>query len=118
MGDEPRGVAIAGDRAIVVLSGEDAIVELDLKTRKPGRRVPAGTEPWHLAVAGERLAVSCARSQDVHVFNAASLELVYRAPMRGHNLRRVALSPDGAWAYVPNIAERGLGTSRENIDRG
>src|SRR5262245_35428562 len=73
VGDEPRGVAIAGDRALVVLSGEDAVVELDLKTRKPGRRVSAGDEPWHLAVAGDRIAVSCARSREVRVLNAASL---------------------------------------------
>jgi len=118
VGDEPRGVAIAGDRAFVVVSGEDAVVELDLKTRKLGRRAPAGHEPWHLAAAGDRIAVSCAISQEVLILNAATLEFVYRAPMRGHNLRRVAISPDGAWAYVPNIAERGLGTTRENIDRG
>jgi DNA-binding beta-propeller fold protein YncE len=118
VGDEPRGVAIAGNRALVVVSGEDALVELDLKTRTVTRRVEAGDEPWHLAVAGDRIAVSCALSQDVRVLKADTLELVYRAPMRGHNLRRVAPTPDGDWVYVPNIAERGLGTSKENIDRG
>jgi YVTN family beta-propeller protein len=118
VGDEPRGVAISGSLAYVAVSGEDAVVEIDLKTRAVTRRAAAGDEPWHLAVAGDRLAVSCALSQDVRVFNPATLELLFKAPMRGHNLRRVALAPDGQWAYVPNIAERGLGTSRENIDRG
>ena len=118
VGDEPRGVAFSGERALVLLSGEDALVEVDLQARKVGRRMGVGDEPWHLAVAGGRIAVSCALSQEVRVLDAATLELVYRAPMRGHNLRRVATSPDGAWAYVPNIAERGLGTTRDNIDRG
>src|SRR5687767_11762632 len=37
VGDEPRGVAIAGERALVVLSGEDALAELDLKARRVTR---------------------------------------------------------------------------------
>lgn len=120
VGDEPRGVALGDGRAIVALSGEDAVVAVDLGTGRIAARAPAGNEPWHVAFAPDRkrLAVSCALSQDVRVLDAGSLEERARVPMRGHNLRRLATSPDGAWAYVCNIAERGLAASKENIDRG
>ncbi len=117
LGEEPRGVAIAGDRAYVALAGEDAVAAVDLNTRAV-TRAPAGDEPWDVAVAGGRLAVSNALSMTVTVHDAATLERRYAVAMRGHNLRRLAASPDGAWMYVPNIAERGLGTSKDNIDRG
>jgi hypothetical protein len=38
--------------------------------------------------------------------------------LRGHNVRHIAMSPDNAWAYVPNIAERGRPATRDNIDQG
>lgn len=120
VGDEPRGVVLGAGRAYVALAGEDAVTAIDLESRKAVARVPVGKEPWHLALTpdGKRLAVSCARSQDVRVFDAGSFEPLYRVAMRGHNLRRLALAPDGSVAYVCNIAERGLSTTKENIDRG
>ncbi len=117
VGEEPRGVAIAGDRAYVALAGEDAVAAVDLNTRAV-TRAAAGDEPWDVAVSGSRLAVSNALSRTVTVHDAATLERRHAVAMRGHNLRRLAPSPDGAWMYVPNIAERGLGTSKNNIDRG
>lgn len=122
VGDEPRGVALSrdGSRAFVALAGEDAVVALDLAERKPAARAATGDEPWHVALApdGARLAVSNALSMTVSVHEAATLERRYTVALRGHNLRRLAVSPDGLWAYVPNIAERGSPTTKENIDRG
>ncbi len=122
VGDEPRGVVLSrdGSRAFVALGGEDAVAAVDLAERKVAARAPAGDEPWHVARTpdGSRLAVSNALSMTVSVHDAATLERLYAVAMRGHNLRHLAVSPDGRWAYVPNVAERGLPTSKENIDRG
>ena len=122
VGDEPRGVAISKDgaKAIVALAGEDAVVAIDLKERKAAARASSGDEPWHVALTpdGARLAVSNTLSMTVSVHDASTLERLYAVAMRGHNLRRLAVSPDGQWAYVANIAERGSPTSKDNIDRG
>lgn len=122
VGDEPRGVALSrdGSRAYVALAGEDAVVAIDLEARKEAARAASGDEPWHVALApdGGRLAVSNALSMTLSVHEAATLKRLYTVAMRGHNLRRLAASPDGEWAYVPNIAERGSPTTKDNIDRG
>ncbi len=120
VGDEPRGIALADGRAFVALSGDDAVAVVDLKTRKVTSRIAVGAEPWHVALTpdGKRLAVGCARSMEVRVIDTATLETLYTVKMRGHNLRRLAVSPDGAWAYACNIAERGAPANKGNIDRG
>jgi YVTN family beta-propeller protein len=122
VGDEPRGVVIdpKSQRAYVALGGEDAVAVLELPSLKPAGRVSVGTEPWHLALSpnGDRLAAGNTRSQSVSVIDTGTLKVDYAVPLRGHNLRHLAVSPDGLWAYVPHIAQRGFGTSRENIDNG
>ena len=119
VGLEPRGVALRGPRAWVALAGEDAVAAVDLAS-KAVERSPSGDEPWDVALSpdGTRVAVSNALSRTVSVHDAVTLKRHYAVAMRGHNLRRLAPSPDGTWMYVPNIAERGLPTSRDNIDRG
>ncbi len=120
VGHEPRGIAIDGARAFIVLSGEDAVVALDLESLKVTARIEVGVEPWHAALApdGKRLAVGNALSQDVSVVDTEAMRVERTVKVRGRNLRRVAVSPDGEWAYVPTVAERGLGTTRDNIDKG
>ncbi len=120
VGDEPRGVLFCDGGLLVVLAGEDAVARVDLGTRRVVSKTPAGVEPWHATLTpdGARLAVGAVRSQEVRVLEMPGLKLLYRVPMRGHNLRGMAVAPDGAFAYVPNIAERGLGTTKDNIDRG
>jgi YVTN family beta-propeller protein len=120
VGDEPRGAAIDGDRAFVACSGDDAVAVVDLRARKVSERVAVGDEPWHVALTpdGRRLAVGHALSLDVRVLDAVALKPLHAVGMRGHNLRRLAVSKDGAWAYVCNIAERGTPATRQNIDRG
>lgn len=115
VGAEPRGVALSGNRAYVALAGEDAVAAVDLDT-KTVTRAPAGVEPWDVALTPDGLAVSNARSMTVTVHDPATLAIRHTVMMRGHNLRRMA--PAGEWVYVPNIAERGLSTTKANIDRG
>lgn len=117
VGDEPRGLAISKGKAYVALAGEDAVACVDLAT-KAVTRAPAGDEPWDVELSGDRLAVANALSMTVSVHDAATLARTHEVAMRGHNLRRMAREPGGEWVYVPNIAERGLATTQNNIDRG
>ena len=120
VGYQPRGVAVAGDRAYVALSGDDAVSVVDLGALALVGRAAVGEEPWHLALTpdGKRLAVGDARSMDVRVVDTESLRTLHTVRLKGHNVRQLAVSPDGSWAYVANIAERGGRTNREDIDKG
>lgn len=122
VGDEPRGVALSRDgaRAFVALAGEASVAVLDLKTLAVVKRFAVGQEPWHLALTpdGSRLAVGNTRGRTVSVLDARTGQEAYDVRVLGRNLRHVAVSPDGKWAYFPAITERGLGVTRPNIDRG
>ncbi|MFN3487262.1 MAG: YncE family protein, partial [Planctomycetota bacterium] len=122
VGDEPRGIVLSpeGRRAFVALGGEDAVAVVDLAARRPVSHIPAGDEPWHLALTpdGTRLIVGENLSRSVRIVEAPSGRTLYTVDLRGPNVRHIAVSPDGAWAYVPNLAERGSPVTRENIDRG
>jgi len=120
VGDEPRGVAIAGDQAFVVLSGEDAVAVVDLVERKVTARVAVGTEPWHATLSpdGRRLVVGNTRSRDVSVIDTAKLAVERTVRLNGRNVRRAAVSPDGASAYVPFAGELGFPTGKADIENG
>jgi YVTN family beta-propeller protein len=122
IGDEPRGVVLSKDgrSAYIVLQGEDSVVTFDLASRRILKRETVGEEPWYAALTpdGQRLAVGNARGRTVSVLDAGALKTDYEVNLRGHNIRRLAVSPDGEWAYVPNISERGFSTTRANIDMG
>ena len=122
VGNEPRGVAFSpdGELVYVVLSGEDSVVAVSIDKRQIVARAALGREPWHLAVTpdGNRLAVGNTLSRTVTVLDAADLRLVHTVKLRGRNLRHIAVSPDGASAYLPFIAERGRSTTERHIDLG
>lgn len=122
VGDEPRGIAVSrdGTTAYVALSGEAMIAVLDLKTRTVVARWKVGWEPWYLALTpdGTRLAVGNTRSRTVSVLDTKTGKPTHTVRVLGRNLRHLAISADGKWAYLPTISERGLGVSRDNIDRG
>jgi YVTN family beta-propeller protein len=122
VGNEPRGVAFSpgGELVYIVLSGEDAVVVVNLKLQQTISRATVGREPWHLALTpnGERLAVGNALSRTVTVLHAATLRPAHTVKLRGRNPRHLAVSADGQWAYVPFIAERGRATTEQFIDRG
>ena len=122
VGEEPRGVALASDgkRAFVALGGENCVAIVDLAQKRVAERIKVGAEPWHLALTadGKRLIVGNVRSQDVSIVDVAERKVTQTVKMRGRNLRHIALSPDGQWAYVPHISEQGRPTLQDNIDNG
>lgn len=122
VGDEPRGVAFSADgtKAFVALAGENALAIVNIKTNKLLSKIAVGVEPWHIALTpdGKRLAVGCARSQEMVVLDVSTLKILHSVKLRGRNVRHLAVAPDGAWAFVPNIAERGRPATKENIDQG
>jgi YVTN family beta-propeller protein len=122
VGDGPRGVCVSpdGKRAYVALSGEDAVAVVDLEKGTVIRRADVPAEPWHVALTpdSKRLIVGCSKARTVALLDAATLAPIRTVRTFSRNLRHLAVSGDGAWAYVPGIAERGMGVSQTNIDRG
>jgi YVTN family beta-propeller protein len=120
VGYQPRGVALWGDRAYVALSGEDAVAVLDLRTKAVVGRVPVGLEPWYVALTpdGARLLVGNTKSQDLSVVETSSLKVITTVDLKGRNLRHITVSPDGAWAYLPQIVDRNGPTTVASIEDG
>ena len=122
VGPEPRGVVIAvdGKTAYVAVGASNEVVRVDLDTRTVTGRLAVGREPRGLALSpdGARLIVGNARSQDVSVVATASWQVERTIPVNGDNLRQVTVSPDGLFAYVADMKNRGFATTRDNIDRG
>ena len=122
VGDEPRGVALAKDgrTAYVALGGEDSVAVVNLTARKVAKRWKAGLEPWHVALTpdGARLVVGNTRDRNVAVLETATGAEAHTVRALCRNLRQIAVSPDGKWAYLPGITERGMPATKDNIDRG
>jgi DNA-binding beta-propeller fold protein YncE len=122
VGNQPRGIALSADdrTAYVALSGEDSVAAVDIQQMRVLRRVPVDREPWHIGLSpnGRYLVVGNAVGRTVSVLDAKTLTLAYSVPLRGRNLRHIAISLDSQWAYLPHIAERGFSATKENIDMG
>lgn len=120
VGNEPRGVAMTEKTAYIVCSGDNAVDVIDLAAKRVAGRVAVGTEPWHAALTpdGARLVVGNARSGDVSIVDTAALRVATTVPLEGRSLRRIAIDPKGAAAYVAHIADRGGQVTLQNIERG
>lgn len=122
VGPEPRGVVIAadGNLAYVAAGIENEVVRLDLRTKKVTGRVKTGREPRNLAITpdGTTLVASNARSQNFSVIDLAKFEKIRDLDIAGDNLRQVAISPDGRYAYTVNMKNRGFAATKNNIDIG
>ncbi len=122
VGPEPRGVALSadGNTAYVAVGVANLVVRVDLDSGKVTGRLAVGREPRGIALApdGSRLLVSNARSQNVSIIDPRAWAVVHTLPIDGDNLRQVAMSADGKTGYVANMRNRGLPTTRNNIDLG
>jgi YVTN family beta-propeller protein len=122
VGPEPRGVVIAGDgrTAYVAVGASNEVVRVDLAARQVTGRVEVGREPRGLAFTpdGARLVVGNARGKSISVVDLAKFAVERTLHMQADNLRQVAVSPDGKYAYVAAMNNRGFAATRNNIDLG
>jgi len=124
VGPEPRGVAITGDgkTAYVALGVANEVVRVDLDARAVTGRVAVGREPRGVAIApdGRRLIVGNSRGESATVVDLASWKVERTLPTEpgAANLRQVAVDPAGTYGYVVNMRNRGMATTRQNIDLG
>ncbi|MEW4568259.1 hypothetical protein AB1L88_10355 [Tautonia sp. JC769] len=122
VGPEPRGVVIAedGNTAYVTVGVANEVVRVDLDRLEVTGRVAVGREPRGLALSpdGERLLVGNTRSGDLTLIRTADLNVERTYPVRGSNLRQVAIDPSGEFGYVANMENRGMATTDRNIDLG
>jgi len=122
VGPEPRGVIFSGDGSTghVAVGASNEVVRVDLATRKVTGRVAVGREPRALALTPDKtkLVVGNARSKSLSVIDLARFEVAATLPIAEDNLRQVALSPDGQYAYVAAMLNRGMATTLNNIDLG
>ncbi|WP_235905381.1 c-type cytochrome [Tautonia marina] len=122
VGPEPRGVVIAedGTTAYVAVGVANEVVRVDLDRLEITGRVDVGREPRGLALSpdGERLLVGNTRSGDLTLIRTADLNVERTYPIRGSNLRQVAIDPSGETGYVANMENRGMATTDRNIDLG
>lgn len=122
VGPEPRGVVISGDGrdGYVATGASNEIVRVDLAARKVTGRLAVGREPRGLALTPDRakLVVGNSRSRSLSVVDLARFEVEATLPVAEDNLRQVAISPDGKFAYVAAMLNRGMATTLNNIDLG
>jgi YVTN family beta-propeller protein len=122
VGPEPRGVVLGleGRTAYVAVGVSNEVVRVDLDKRQVTGRLTVGREPRGIALApdGTRLLVGNARSRNLSVIAIAGWTVERTLPIDGDNLRQVVIDPDGTTGYVANMYNRGMATTRNNIDLG
>jgi kumamolisin len=104
VGREPRGVAVAPDRAHVYVANAGGTVSvIATTTNTVAATVPVGQGPQSLAVTPDGTRVYVANEQDgtVSVIAAATSTIEKTVPV-GADPRGVAVAPDGAHVYVTN----------------
>ena len=122
VGPEPRGVAISpdGKMAYVAVGVANEVVGVEIAGQKVAGRVAVGLEPRNVAITpdGKTLVVCNARSQNISLIDLASFKKLRDLDISGDNLRQTVISPDGQYAYLVNMKNRGFATTRNNIDIG
>ncbi len=122
LGIQTRGLVFAAKgRLYAALAGEDAVVAIDLASRKITQRWPAPREPRHLALSpdGHFLAAASSRSAQVRLWELTTGKLVWtRTIGDAFNLRSLAFAPDGRAVICAHAIKRSFPVSRENIDKG
>jgi PQQ-dependent catabolism-associated beta-propeller protein len=106
-----RGVRVSPDHAyaLVALSDDrpqtpgpnDAIAEVDLKTHKVLRRIPAGTDPEQFAITpdGRRIVAANEDAGNASIIDPVNGK-VLASLVVGTEPEGVTVSPDGRWGYV------------------
>lgn len=100
----PWGVVLSPDGllAYVSLSQLDEVAVVDLPRARVAARIPVGRRPRALALSpdGRLLVVANQSGGSLSLVSTASLREERRAPLRGVNVRGVAVTADGEEAYA------------------
>jgi YVTN family beta-propeller protein len=133
VGPRPVGVALAPERGVLLAanSGTHSVSIVDLRSGKEKRRISGVHSPFFLTVTpDEKLALvgsllpatpaddpTTSASVSLLDLDADRVVAEIRVPPNGSNLRQIAVSPDGKWAYaVHNFGRATLPTTQ--LDRG
>ncbi|RYD62138.1 MAG: hypothetical protein EOP83_15365, partial [Verrucomicrobiaceae bacterium] len=104
VGMEPVSVrARTNDEVWVVNEESDSISVVSLSRRVALATIAVGDEPSDLCFAAGKAFVSCARSREVVVIDAASRLISTRIPVNGLMPSSMALSADGTRLYVASL---------------
>jgi DNA-binding beta-propeller fold protein YncE len=95
---QPRGEGAV----FVACNGSSEIVEIDTRTWKLVRRMPARAGVYNLAVTkdGAKLIATNRRDQSVSIFDAASGKELARLPTKRKVVHGIALTPDDRYAFI------------------
>ncbi|HEU5118331.1 MAG TPA: cytochrome c peroxidase, partial [Isosphaeraceae bacterium] len=122
VGPEPRGVVLSpdGSSAYIAVGASNEVVRVDLDSLTVTGRLSVDREPRGIALSpdGSLLAVSNARAGTISIIDRRAWRVLRSLPTDGVNLRQVAFGPEGRFAYVANMHNRGFSTTRNNIDIG
>ncbi|WP_309386481.1 beta-propeller fold lactonase family protein [Cerasicoccus frondis] len=101
VGLEPVALAARNDDEVWVVNElSDSISVVSLNRRAVIATLPAPDEPADILIAGDRAYVTCARSNELAVFDVTTRKLLTRIPLEGLLPRALAISPDGAQLYA------------------
>ena len=121
-GPKALGVAVAAQKNLLLVSdyGLHTVIAVDLATGKEVKRIPAVYAPMFLAITPDESLALVANSIPfgdatqttqacaVTVIDLLKMEKIadIRLPPGCVNLRKIAVSPDGKWAYVVHTLGR------------
>ena len=110
-GLEPVSVmARTDDEVWVVNEASDSVSVISLKRMTTVATLACGDEPGDVVFAGGRAWVSCGRSNEVWVYDAASRAMVSRVALPGLYPRSLAVKADGSGVYAASLLS-GNGTT-------
>jgi YVTN family beta-propeller protein len=122
VGPEPRGVVVTpdGSTAYVAVGVSNEVVRIDLDAAVVTGRVEVPREPRGLALTpdGRMLVVGCSRAGVLAFVDVETNQVRRVQEVDGANLRQLAVDPQGAYAYVTALKNRGFATTQRNIDIG
>ena len=107
--------SIDATRIYVACNKSNEIVEVDSKTWKLGRRIPAGNGVYNLGVSpdGSLLVATNKRDASVSLFSTDTAKELARIPTKRKVLHGVAITPDSRYAF---ITVEGIGSEPGTVE--
>lgn len=122
VGEEPGELVAADGSLWVVLTGDDALVEVDIASGKVTRKIPVGNRPRYVSLTPNRewLVTCCELPGEIFVHDRRTGKQLSRQRItdEAFNLGRPAFSGDSALCFLPVTINRNFPITKENIQRG